>query len=54
MEQQLKTSSCQSYDHDFVWQCYYGDPNSAGNKQQQRPKQVSPFAAYAAFPGYSL
>lgn len=54
MEQQLKASSCQSYDDDFVWQCYFGDPNSAVNKQQQRPKQVSPFAAFATIPGYSL
>mgnify|MGYP001807685640 FL=1 len=54
MEQQLKASSCQSYDDNFVWQCYFGDPNSAVNKQQQRPKQVSPFAAFATFPGYSL
>lgn len=46
--------SCLSYDDDFVFQCYYGNPNSPANQQQQRPKQHSPFAAYASFPGFSL
>lgn len=43
-----------AYDDDFVWQCYFGDPSSPANQQQQRPKPVSPFAAYASFPGFSL
>lgn len=46
--------SCLCYDDDFVFQCYYGNPNSPANQQQQRPKQHSPFAAYASFPGFSL
>jgi len=43
-----------AYDDDFVWQCYFGDPSSPANQQQQRPKPTSPFAAFASFPGFSL
>jgi hypothetical protein len=46
-------SSFLSYDDEFVFQCYYGDPSSPANQQQQRVKKLSPFAAFATFPGFS-
>lgn len=51
---QASVSSARSYPDDFVWQCYFGDPNSDANKQQQRPQRLSPFAAFSTFPGFSL
>lgn len=45
-------SSSLAYDDDFVFQCYYGDPNSPANQQQQRVKKLSPFAAFSTFPGF--
>jgi hypothetical protein len=51
---QPAAGSCLSYDDDFVFQCYYGNPSSPANQQQQRAKQQSPFAAYAYVPGFSV
>jgi hypothetical protein len=51
---QTRSSSSLSYDDDFVFQCYHGDPNSPANQQQQRAKKLSPFAAFATFPGFNF
>jgi hypothetical protein len=48
------SSSSKAYDEAFVWQCYYGNPSSPENQQLQRPKPLSPFAAFSTFPGFSL